>query len=133
MCEGVVSAGVMWNWIRNRGTRAREEPAAEEAVVAERTREASGKYRALYKYLEHRYADVTVLTFSQIEDLLGFALPQRARTHQGWWATGAADVSVAPHTAAWVLAGRTATPNLVTKTVVFERAPIATRRLAPSG
>ena len=38
------------------------------------------EYRALYAYLEHRYASVVVLTFEQIEGLLGFALPTPART-----------------------------------------------------
>jgi hypothetical protein len=107
-------------------------PAADEAVPARPTGLASGKYRSLSRYLENRYADVTVLTFSQIEDLLGFALPPLARTHVGWWSTGAAGAEVPPQAAAWSLAGRTATPNLVAKTVVFERTPIATRRLASS-
>ena len=123
----------MWNWIRNRGSRVREEPAAEEAAPPPRMAAVSRKYLALYRYLENRYADVTVLTFSQIEDLLGFALPQLARTNVGWWSTGAADVDVPPQAAAWSLAGRTATPNLVAETVVFERTPIARRRLASVG
>ena len=123
---------LMWNWVRNRRSPA-PRPAADEAVPARLTGLASGKYRSLSRYLENRYADVTVLTFSQIEDLLGFALPPLARTHVGWWSTAAAGAEVPPQAAAWSLAGRTATPNLVAKTVVFERTPIATRRLASSG
>jgi hypothetical protein len=42
------------------------------------------EYRALYTYLEHRYASVVVLSFEQIEALLGFALPTRARTEREW-------------------------------------------------
>ena len=34
-----------------------------------------GTYQSLYEYLEHRYANTVVLTFAQIEDLLGFPLP----------------------------------------------------------
>jgi hypothetical protein len=124
----VVCELLMWNWIRNRASHAREERAANEVVAAPRAAAVSRKYLSLYRYLENRYADVTVLTFSQIEDLLGFALPQLARTDQSWWATGQADVSVAPQTAAWILAGRTATPNLVAKTVVFERTPVVPPR-----
>jgi hypothetical protein len=45
----------------------------------------SGKYLLLYKYLENRYADTVVLTFGQIESLLGFALPDQARLDQHWW------------------------------------------------
>lgn len=40
------------------------------------------EYRALYSYLDHRYASVVVLTFEQIEALLGFALPGAARTRK---------------------------------------------------
>jgi hypothetical protein len=32
----------------------------------------SGRYRVFQTYLEARYADTVVLTFRQIEDLLGF-------------------------------------------------------------
>jgi hypothetical protein len=45
-----------------------------------------GKYRSLYEYLEHRYANTLVLTFAQIEDLLGFTLPDSARVDPEWWA-----------------------------------------------
>lgn len=77
-----------------------------------------GEYLALYTYLENRYASVVVLTFEQIEALLGFALPTPARTERDWWT----DVVQTPrHSAAWTGAGRTATPNLVARTVTFER------------
>jgi hypothetical protein len=39
----------------------------------------SGKYVSLYKYLDGRFADRVVLKFTEIEDLLGFALPDLAR------------------------------------------------------
>ena len=39
------------------------------------------KYKALYEYLDNRYANTVVLTFAQIEDLLGFTLPDPARVH----------------------------------------------------
>ena len=38
-----------------------------------------GKYKALYEYLNNRNANTVVLTFAQIEDLLGFKLPDSAR------------------------------------------------------
>ena len=44
-----------------------------------------GQYLLLYKYLENRYADTVVLTFAEIEDLLGFPLPEQARLQQEWW------------------------------------------------
>ena len=39
----------------------------------------AGEYRLLYKYLRDRFSDRLVLTFGQIEDLLGFSLPVAAR------------------------------------------------------
>jgi hypothetical protein len=82
----------------------------------------SGKYRLLHKYLEDRYADTVVLTFAEIEDLLGFALPDQARLHQEWWTDRAADVAGLHYSDCWILASRTAAPNLLARHVVFERA-----------
>ena|SRR2546423_15444709 len=81
----------------------------------------SGTYVLLYKYLENRYADTVVLTFAEIEDLLGFALPEQARLHREWW-TSAETNAGSHYSDSWVLASRTAVPNLMARTVVFERA-----------
>jgi len=76
------------------------------------------EYRPLYTYLERRYASVVVLTFEQIESLLGFALPTPARTEREWWR----DIGdTRRHSAAWTGAGRTAAPNLAARIVTFER------------
>ena len=77
------------------------------------------EYLSLYTYLAHRYASVVVLTFDQMEALLGFALPAPASIERDWW-TGVA-VRASRHSEAWVEAGRTATPNLAARTVTFER------------
>ena len=77
------------------------------------------EYLSLYTYLEHRYATQVVLTFEQMEALLGFALPGPAYTESDWW-TGAV-VSTQRYSAAWIEAGRTATPNILAKTVTFVR------------
>jgi hypothetical protein len=79
------------------------------------------EYVSLHTYLETRYASIVVLTFEQMEALLGFALPASACTERDWW-TGAA-VHTHRHSAAWVGAGRIATPNLSARTVTFERSP----------
>lgn len=76
-------------------------------------------YRALHAYLKGRYADTVVLTFAEIEDLLGFALPQPARVEAGWWANG--DDNPSPQSRVWTQASRRATPNLFARTVAFER------------
>jgi hypothetical protein len=81
-----------------------------------------GKYQALYEYLEHRYANTVVLTVAQIEDLLGFTLPDSARVHQEWWANKDPNGTPPPHSRSWTLASRTAAPNLQAQTVTFERA-----------
>jgi hypothetical protein len=81
-----------------------------------------GKYKPLYQYLEHRYANTVVLTFAQIEDLLGFPLPDSARVHHEWWANTDPNDTPPPHSRSWTLASRTATPNLQAQTVVFEHA-----------
>jgi hypothetical protein len=77
------------------------------------------EYLSLYTYLEHRYATIVVLTFEQVEALLGFALPMLAYTESEWW-TGSAPTQ--QYSAAWIGAGRTATPNILAKTVTFARA-----------
>lgn len=76
-------------------------------------------YPSFYGYLEKRYADLVVLTFGQIEDLLGSALPEQARTHAEWWTTSVP--STTRYSDAWRLAGRTAKPNLLAGNVAFER------------
>ncbi len=82
----------------------------------------SGKYLALYKYLANRYADTVVLTFAEIEDLLGFTLPDLARLRQDWWTQADPATDPPNYTDSWILASRTAKPNLLARTVVFERA-----------
>jgi hypothetical protein len=84
-------------------------------------RAMSGKYLLLYKYLENRYANRVVLTFGEIEDLLGFALPGQARLHREWWTDSTIDVAGSPQSESWILARRTAVPNMIARTVAFER------------
>ena len=76
-------------------------------------------YLALHSYLERRYASMVVLTFGQIESLLGSALPEPARTEESWW-TGDHMPSDG-HRETWTKAKRSAIPNLLARTVAFER------------
>ena len=87
-------------------------PAASRSVT-----DVPPEYAALHRYLNDRYASLVVLTFEQIESLLGFPLPGAARTEGTWWTR--AD----RHTAAWVKAQRTAAPNLPARNVAFQRLP----------
>lgn len=82
------------------------------------------EYRSLHKYLDDRYADIVVLTFAEIEDLLGFTLPDLARLQPEWWANADAASTPSPQSRSWIQAGRTATPNLGAQTVVFERSSV---------
>ena len=82
--------------------------------------EDDGQYRLLSDYLYRRHADTIVLTFAEIEDLLGFRLPEQAWNQPEWWTSR--DPSSASHADAWTLARRTAVPNLLARTVVFDRA-----------
>ena len=79
----------------------------------------SGKSAPLHKYLDDRFADSVVLTFAEIEDLIGFALPEPARLRTEWWTSPAPDAS--SFADAWILANRTAVPNMQARIVVFDR------------
>ena len=97
--------------------------APQASVVARQpaTPRVAARYLALYTYLERRYASNVVLTFEQMESLLGFALPARAGTERDWWTSSSGDMD--QHSEAWSVAQRTATPNLLARTVSFERWP----------
>jgi hypothetical protein len=118
----------MWNWIKRQGLIARHlpppgAPAAEQRVglALRRAARVTGKYAPLHEYLANRYADSVVLTFSQIEDLLGGALPDTARVRDEWWTSADSVADKSSCSDAWILAGRTARPNLLARTVAFER------------
>ena len=110
----------MLDWIKRRRSMVRNQP---EADAAKRQGcVMSGTYLSLYKYLENRYANTVVLTFAEIEDLLGFTLPDLARLRQEWWTNAEPDPARPSYSDSWILASRTAKPNLLARTVVFERA-----------
>ncbi len=111
----------MLEWLKKkRAPTTNDRPATVAPAVRPHGRKA-GKYQQLFEYLDKRYADTVVLTFQQVEDLLGFTLPELARRDLTWWAVaGAGDVE-SRWSDAWTLASRTAQPNLRAQTVVFER------------
>jgi hypothetical protein len=110
---------MMLNWLKR---RARKDEAEEEAPPIEPA-EAQGlgmsrAYLSLHTYLANRYSSVVVLTFAQMEDLLGSPLPAAARHDSAWWSDDHRNFG---HTNSWRLAKRTAVANLVAQTVTFER------------
>jgi hypothetical protein len=110
----------MWSWMRGQA-----KPSERDAPsVAPRERPTAGRpgqYRLLHDYLRDRFADTIVLTFDQIEDLLGFALPAEARNDAGWWARTAVIPTDAHCADAWILAKRSARANLQAQTATFDR------------
>ena len=92
-----------------------------------------GEYQPLHKYLRDRYANRVVLTFAEIQDLLGFSLPEAAWLERAWWNGAPPDGRRSPQSDAWMLAGRTAEVNLTARNVLFDRdtTPEASPRKKP--
>jgi hypothetical protein len=113
----------LFEWALAWWRKAAPVPERRVAVVAPQpaTPRVGARYLALYTYLERRYASNVVLTFEQMEALLGFSLPAPASTERDWWTSPAGDMD--RHSDAWTVARRTATPNLLARTVAFERLP----------
>jgi len=80
-----------------------------------------GKYELLHLYLRDRFANRVVLTFAEIEGLVGFHLPDGARLDATWWSSDVATGVSSPQSDAWTLASRTAVVNLPAQRVVFDR------------
>jgi hypothetical protein len=80
-----------------------------------------GQYQLLYTYLHERLRHRVVLRFSEIEDLLGFKLPEAASLDSAWWRIAETAGVSSAQSNAWALSGRTATVNLSARCVVFER------------
>ena len=98
-----------------------DEPIWTELRVAPDPRPFAGRAECLllHTYLRDRYANTVVLTFVEIEDLLGFSLPAVARLQQEWWADGG---TPSAQSRIWSQARRTVTANLRSQTAIFERA-----------
>jgi hypothetical protein len=109
--------------MKKRGAAVQQEPAPNVSAPTRPSYSRAGKYSSLYEYLEKRYADTVVLTFRQLEDLLGFSLPDLARVDPEWWSPAERSTAEVRCSDAWALARRSARPNLMAQTVVFERIP----------
>ena len=108
----------MFDWLKRRGLRMKAGPLAAALGVQDAN---AGEYQSLYKYLRDRYANRVVLTFSEIEDLLGFSLPPHARLEYSWWVGALPVARRSAQSNAWTLAGRTAVVSLAAQNVVFDR------------
>ena len=108
-------------WVSSRYNSAPAAGRQPSVVPMPRAPRVQAEYMTLYTYLERRYATTVVLTFEQMESLLGFALPEPASTEADWW-TGT-EAPTKGFSEAWTAARRVATPNLSARTVTFERLP----------
>jgi len=78
------------------------------------------KYQPLQAHLERRRGRPEMLTFEDIEQIIGKTLPQSAMKHRSFWANN--DNEVHGHARAWTRAGyRVAYLDREQKVVRFER------------
>jgi hypothetical protein len=108
-------------WLRDRWHREDVPVGLQIAPPDEARPPVPAAYMPLFTYLDRRYAVTVVLTFEQIEALLGFAPPSPGLADAEWW-TGPCGASDS-HTAAWTAARRSAVPQLSARIVAFERLP----------
>jgi hypothetical protein len=79
------------------------------------------KYDPLYKWLNGQRAQRISMTFSQIERVLGFALPNSAREYRAWWANDRSGKSH-PYCKSWLDAGyKTERVEMAGEVVAFTR------------
>ena len=80
------------------------------------------KYDPLQRYLSSQSEDGCLLTFSQIEGIIGAPLPPSARRHRSWW--GNDNTHVQAQT--WMGAGWVADPPRLDEEIVpFRRAQVS--------
>jgi hypothetical protein len=109
----------MLSWLKRRPRKEDAAAPTTESAVPE-GHGMSHAYLSLHKYLSARYASVVVMTFAEVEDLLGSPLPAPARRDPAWWNSD--DQRNFGHSNSWRLASRGAVANLTAQTVTFERA-----------
>lgn len=86
-------------------------------IKNEEDTEYQGKYAPLKQYLRTVNENKIDLTFSEIEEILQFSLPNSAHKFDAWWSNGSK-----PHSYAWLDAGwRVADYSLSNQTVQFTR------------
>ncbi len=92
------------------------------ANLSGRTPPASaGKYEPLRAWLLGQTGAEIILTFNEIEDILGDELPTSARQYVAWWANEDPRLSQHVQCRAWRGGGWTARPNLGLAQVKFRK------------
>ena len=81
--------------------------------------QSCGKYAPLLQFLQRQTAQRVVMTYAEIEGILGFKLPNSAYNYTMWW-----NPKGHPHCQAWLQAGfnvADVAESIRTKIVTFER------------
>ena len=87
--------------------------------VAEATGQSCGKYAPLLQFLQRQTAEQIILTYAEVESILGFKLPKSAYTYTMWW-----NPKGHPHCQAWLQAGYDVADvgeTLRTQIITFDR------------
>jgi hypothetical protein len=79
------------------------------------------KYAPLSRYLGLQSSQQIVLTFTEIEKILGADLPRSAATYPEWWANETNPESTHTQCRAWLAAGYKAYPDIASNIVRFTR------------
>ena len=78
-----------------------------------------GKYAPLFQHLEKQRGSEWPAAFSEIEQILGFSLPDSARIHRPWWANQG-ERGGHSHALAWEMAGwKSSQVDMAGERVVF--------------
>lgn len=81
--------------------------------------EKQGRYSLLAEFLSLSVQDEVILTFRQIELIIGDKLPESARTHNAWWSNA---TTSHPHADTWLLSGyKTHSLSLEEETISFSK------------
>jgi hypothetical protein len=89
------------------------------------------KYDPLTTHLTARNSDYISMSFTEIEQQLGFALPDSSRKHRAWWSNNPSNNVM---TKAWLAAGyETAQVDLVAEKLQFVRDNSTPPTGAPTG
>ena len=80
-----------------------------------------GKYAPLYRHLKKLRSKEWRATFEEIEEILGFSLPDSARIHSPWWANQGVRGGHS-HALSWEMAGwKSLQINMVEEKLAFVR------------
>ena len=80
-----------------------------------------GKYQRLYTYLCSLQTQEWRASFSEVEAVIGFELPQSARLHRAWWGNQR-NGNGHSHSLAWSIAGwETAEVDMDAEALLFRR------------